>query len=477
MSVKVKKSTVVDSQPANENNAIYTMSKDATVQKAIATFQPVVVMRPTTDLKPAIRRARQHPAKQVQQLAASIQAFGFVVPVVVDGEGVIVAGHGRHLAALQMGLNLVPTISVEHLTPERKRAFALADNRLAELSTWDDETLRVELDELFALDLDFQFEVTGFEALDLDRLEKRANEPTKEVVPPVDLDRPVITKPGDLWKLGNHRLYCGSALALESYKHLMGDDRAQMVFSDPPYNVPIDGHVCGLGSVKHAEFMMASGEMSVPEFTEFLHSATALAAGFSVDGAIHYICMDWRHVCELTAAAAEIYSEQKNLIVWNKNNAGMGSFYRSKHELILVFKVGTAGHINNFGLGDGGRYRTNVWEYPGVNTFRRDRMKDLVDHPTVKPLAMVIDAVKDCSRRGGIVLDPFLGSGTTLLAAERTGRLGRGLELDPRYVDVAIRRWQVLTKQQAVLAGTDQPFDDLERAATDVTVTVAELKK
>jgi DNA modification methylase len=290
----------------------------------------------------------------------------------------------------------------------------------------------------------------------------------------VDLDRPVVTKPGDLWQLGPHRLLCGSALEPASYTALLGDERAQMAFSDPPYNVKIDGHVSGLGSVKHAEFLMASGEMTEKEFVAFLQASLKAMATFSVDGAVHYVCMDWRHVGELTAAAAGVYSEQKNLIVWNKTNAGMGTFYRSKHELIFAYKVGTAPHINNFGLGEGGRYRTNVWDYPGANTFSRDRMKDLVDHPTVKPLALVVDAIKDCSKKGGVVLDPFLGSGTTLLAAHRTGRLGRGIELDPRYVDVAVRRWQALSKQPAVLIKTGQTFDELEKLTADSVQPIPE---
>ena len=448
---------------ANENAGA--SAADKPLQEAIKAFQPVVEMRPIGEIKPSPRKARFHPDKQVQQLSASIATFGFVVPMVVDEDGTVLAGHGRYLAAKHLALATIPTVRVGHLTPERKRAFALADNRLAELSHWDDEVLKVELDELFAMELDFQIEVTGFDTLDLDRLDKPAKAVKPEVVPPVDLDRPVVTQPGDLWQLGPHRLFCGSALEEASYQHLLGEDRAQMVFTDPPYNVPVDGHVSGLGAVKHAEFLMASGEMTEKEFTTFLHDSLKQLAVFSTNGAVHYVCMDWRHVGELTAAAAGVYSEQKNLIVWNKTNAGMGSFYRSKHELIFVYKVGTAPHINNFGLGERGRYRTNVWDYPGANTFRRGRMNDLFDHPTVKPLAMVVDALKDCSNKGGIVLDPFLGSGTTLLAAQKTGRAGRGIELDPRYVDVAIRRWQALTKQQAVLLKTGQTFDELQKLA------------
>jgi len=227
--------------------------------------------------------------------------------------------------------------------------------------------------------------------------------------------------------------------------------------------VKVDGHICGLGSVKHKAFAMASGEMSEEEFIEFLRRSMRFTADFSVDGALHFICMDWRHDLELQLAARPVYGRAKQLIVWAKTNGGMGTFYRSKHELIFVFKVGEGPHINNFGLGERGRYRTNVWDYPGVNTFRRGRMEELQAHPTVKPLAMVVDALKDCSERHGIVLDPFVGSGTTLLAAEKTGRLGRGIEFDSHYADVAIRRWQKLSGQSAIHVETRESFDELAR--------------
>ncbi|MBL6613917.1 MAG: site-specific DNA-methyltransferase [Reyranella sp.] len=288
--------------------------------------------------------------------------------------------------------------------------------------------------------------------------------PKQEVVPELERDRPAVSALGDLWKLGKHLLLCGSALDPASYQRLMGDERAQMVFTDPPYNVGIDGHVCGLGSVHHQNFAMASGEMTTAEFTEFLNSFMRHAVDYSQDGAIQYICMDWRHMAEVLDAAGELY-ELKNVCVWNKTNGGMGTFYRSKHEMVFVFKVGSGPHINNFGLGEKGRYRTNVWDYAGVNTFRRGRMDELRAHPTVKPLPLVVDALKDCSKRGGIVLDPFVGSGTTLLAAEKTGRLGRAIELDPHYVDAAIGRWQVLTGQAAVHAETGKTFDELVAAS------------
>ena len=383
----------------------------------------------------------------MEQISASILKFGFLIPIVVNAKGVVLAGHGRLRAAQRLGLKEVPTIVVKHLTEELQRAFMLADNRLAELAGWDEELLRVELQEL-SLVVDFEFEVTGFDTVELDRLEapKPAKTAKPEVVPELERDRPAVSAPGDLWKLGKHLLMCGSALEQNSYLRLLGDDRAQMVFTDPPYNVAIDGHVCGLGSVRHREFSMASGEMTAPEFTGFLNSFMSHAVRHSHDGAIHFICMDWRHMGEVLDAASELY-ELKNVCVWNKTG-GLGTFYRSKHEMVFVFKAGSGPHINNFGLGEKGRYRTNVWDYPGVNTFRRGRMDELRAHPTVKPLALVVDALKDCSKRGGIVLDPFVGSGTTLLAAEKAGRVGRAIELDPHYVDAAIGRWQVLTGRQ-----------------------------
>lgn len=436
---------------------------DPQLAEALKRFEAVIEYRAVAEIKANPRNARRHSKKQVQQIAASIAEFGFLVPVLVDEDDGILAGHGRVAAATLLGVRQVPTVRVAHLTAARKRAFVLADNRLAELAEWDEEILRIELMELSGLELDFEFEVTGFDTVDLDRLDGTGPQsaPTPELVEEPDREQPAVCAPGDLWQLGRHRLHCGSALEDGAYQRLLGDERAQLVFTDPPYNVKIDGHVCGLGSVKHKAFQMASGEMSEEEFTEFLRRSMRLMADASVDGALHLVCMDWRHDLELQLAARPIHGRLKQLIVWNKTNAGMGTFYRSKHELIFVFKVGSGPHINNFGLGERGRYRTNVWDYPGVNTFRRGRMEELQAHPTVKPLPLVIDALKDCSKRGGIVLDPFAGSGTTLLAAERTGRLGRGIELDPHYVDVAIRRWQDLSGQAAIHVASGCSFDEL----------------
>lgn len=257
--------------------------------------------------------------------------------------------------------------------------------------------------------------------------------------------------------MGNHRLICGDAQLDETYSRLMLGDWAQMVFTDPPYNVKISGHVCGSGTIQHREFAMGAGEMDQAGFTQFLASALFGMGKVSVDGAIHFVCMDWRHIEELQQAGSGVYSELKNMIVWKKTNAGMGTFYRSQHELVFAYKVGSAPHINTFGLGATGRYRTNVWEYPGVNSFGANQ-KDLALHPTVKPVALVTDVIKDVSRRDDIVLDGFGGSGTTLIAAERCGRIARVVELDPIYCDVICRRYAALTGDEAVLAETGENF-------------------
>jgi DNA modification methylase len=424
-------------------------------------------------LKPANRNARTHNKKQIAQIAASIRQFGFSNPVLVDGEGRIVAGHGRVEAAKSIGMADVPTICLDHLNPTERRAYLLADNRLAELAGWDHEILAIELGELATLELDFDLEITGFESADFDRILEGGRSQLDPTERPEDLEPrgPAVSRKGDLWLLGDHRLLCADARDPSSYSDLLNGKKAQMVFTDPPYNVPITGHVGGLGKIRHPDFAMASGEMSPAEFTGFLTKVLGNLAVASTDGSIHYVCMDWRHIEELLSAGNAAYTELKNLCVWNKDNGGMGAFYRSKHELIFVFKNGKAAHINNFGLGEKGRYRTNVWDYAGTNTLRPDRMDELAMHPTVKPVALVADAIKDCSKRGGIVLDAFGGSGTTLLAAERTGRHGYLLELDPAYVDVTIRRWQAKTGGKALNQKLQAAFDELElgRACPDAT--------
>ena len=422
-----------------------------------------VTWRSIDELKPAARNARTHSKKQIEQISASIRRFGFNNPILIDADNAIIAGHGRLLAAERLGWKQVPTVRLDHLSDAEKRAYILADNKLAEKAGWDLDLLRLELQGLLEID-EFEIEITGFDTVEIDRLIEApylAEEGTEDAVPALKENEPPVSRPGDLWLLGRHRVLCGNALDAAAYDRLMEGQKAQMVITDPPFNVKVDGHVCGTGRIKHRPFLMASGEMSAPEFEAFLTTAFRHMATNSEDGAIAFAFMDWRHMSEVIAAGKSAFTELKNLIVWAKDNAGMGSFYRSQHELIFAFKNGTAPTINNFLLGETGRYRTNVWQYPGANTFRRGRLEDLADHPTVKPVALIADAIRDCSRRKGIILDPFLGSGTTILAAERTGRVARGMELDPRYVDVILRRWTAsggAPPQHAESGGT---FDDV----------------
>src|SRR5438874_1569102 len=401
-----------------------------------------IIYRKISELKPYPRNARTHSRKQINQIAASITGFGFTNPVLVDEGGQIIAGHGRVQAAKLLGLAEVPTVQIAHLSATQKRAYILADNRLAEKAGWDQEILAVELQGLQADG--FEVVLTGFVTPEIDVIldaaaDTKSDRHDDDNIPAAG---PAVTQPGDLWLLGGHRMLCGNALEGASYDNLLDGGKASLIFTDPPYNVAIDGNVGGNGQIHHRAFAMGCGEMTSPGFTSFLAQTFQHLAANSLDGSIHYICMDWRHMQEMLAAGYTVYSELKNVCIWNKNNGGMGSFYRSKHELVFVWKAGTAPHVNNFELGQHGRYRTNVWDYAGVNTFRSDRMDELQMHPTVKPVALVADAIRDCSKQGDIVLDPFCGSGTILIAAERTGRKARTLEIDPGYVDVAIRRWE-----------------------------------
>ncbi|WP_375459513.1 site-specific DNA-methyltransferase [uncultured Enterovirga sp.] len=408
---------------------------------------------PASSLRSWDRNARTHSKKQVRQIADSITRFGFTNPVLVDGEHRILAGHGPVEAAKLLGMSTVPCLRIDRLTADEKRAYVIADNKLALNAGWDEQILAEELSALLASDLDFDIGVTGFSIPAIDGLVEglQVEEPgaPEDEAPPKD--GPARCRPGDLWELGPHRLCCGNALERDVVLALMGGEQARMVFTDPPYNVPIDGHVGGSGAIKHREFAMASGEMTRAEFTAFLCTAFERLVESSLDGSIHYVCMDWRHMAEMLAAGEGVFSELKNLIVWAKDNGGMGTFYRSRHELIFAFKSGTAPHTNTFELGQHGRHRTNVWSYRGVNTFRAGRMDELALHPTVKPVQMIADAIKDVSGRGEIVLDLFGGSGSTLIAAHKTGRRAFLCELDPLYCDRILRRWEHYAGDDAVL--------------------------
>jgi DNA modification methylase len=420
-------------------------------------------------LKPYPRNARTHTRKQIHQIKQSISQFGFTNPILVDQENMVMAGHGRLEAAKALGLEKVPVIRFEHMSEAEKRAYILADNKLAENAGWDPEILKIELQNLSDLDLEFDLEITGFDTAEIELLTdgSTARKPESDHDQIPARRSPIVTSRTDLWTLGEHVVICEDARDPATYERLLGKERARVVFTDPPYNVPIEGHAGGLGAVKHPDFAMARGEMTDVEFKAFLRTTFKHLVAASIDGAIHYICMDWRHIEHVLDAAKGVYDELKNICVWNKDNGGMGSFYRSKHELVFVYKSGTEPHINAIDLGRSGRYRTNVWDYPGVNTMRAGRMDELSMHPTVKPVAMVIDALKDCSRKGDIVLDPFGGSGTTLIAAEKSRRRASIIEIDPGYVDVTIRRWEKLTGQSAIHAATGKTFSERAAAADE----------
>jgi DNA modification methylase len=404
------------------------------------------------------RETRKHPPQQIRKLAASLSRFGFVLPILIDAGGRVVAGWGLVLAARQLGLSEVPAVSLTDLSDADLRVLRLALNRMTDDAAWNPEALRLEFSDLLELEPKIDLEVSGFEIAEIDVLLDGSGVDQEDDLPTIENATAPVTHTGDLWLLGDHRLFCGDSLDSESYARMLGTDKADMMFADPPFNVPIEGHVSGLGAVKHTNFAMASGELSSAEFQSFLRTSLGHAASQSINGAIHYVCMDWRHQREILAAGDQVYSELKNLCVWNKSNAGMGSLYRSKHELVFVFKVGKRAHINNVALGRHGRHRSNVWDYAGQNALNSSVKSKLSLHPTVKPVAMIADAIRDCSDRGGLILDPFGGAGTTLIAAERTGRRARVIELDPIFVDVSIERWQRLTGGTAVHAETGQPF-------------------
>lgn len=420
---------------------------------------------PPSSLTPSSRNARTHPKRQIRKLMGSITQFGFATPIGVGDDDVLIYGHARLRAALELKLDEVPIIRLGHLSPAEQRAYLLADNRIALDAGWDEELLALEFQELEALEIDLP--MLGFDLAEIDiRLDaaKEANVNGVDAVADLIPRRrgPAVTRPGDIWQLGRHLLACGDARDPQLYELLLGDEPVDLMVADPPYNVPIDGHVCGLGKIKHREFAMAVGELSSPEFEQFLFDGLNPGATRMRDGAIAFVFMDHAHMEEIIAAGKRVFTERKTLCVWNKKVAGMGAFYRSKHELIFVFKKGAAPHTNNFSLGETGRYRTNVWDYAGITGGGPDRLDQLAMHPTVKPAALVADAILDCSRRGEIILDPFGGSGTTLIAAQKTGRVARLIEYDQLYCDTIIARFQEFTGKEATLKTCGRSFEELE---------------
>ena len=409
----------------------------------------------TGSLKPNHRNARTHPKKQIRQIAHAITNFGFVNPILIDEAGGIIAGHGRLAAAQLLAIDKVPVIEIAGLSEAKKRALMLADNRLALNSAWNEVLLAEELEFLIGAASEIDVGVTGFDISEVDILidgqkPEDDGDPCDDQLPKLR-DRYQRVKRGQIWKLGPHRLACGDARDRAIIATLMDGESAQMAFADPPYNIRISGNVSRSKKANHREFEMGSGELSKAEFTAFLSSSLASLAEFSRDGAILFVCMDWRHLDEILEAGRNAALELKNLIVWAKDNAGMGSFYRSRHELIFAFKSGTAPHVNAFELGQHGRYRSNLWQYKGTNSFKAGRKEELEIHPTTKPVQMIADAIRDVSARGDVVLDLFAGSGSTLIAAHKTGRRAFVCEIDPIYCDRIIARWEIHAKDEAEL--------------------------
>lgn len=408
------------------------------------------------------KNAKNHPESQIQQIAASIRQFGFTNPILVDENLEIIAGHGRMAAAQLLGLDTVPVIRLVHLSDAQKRAYRLADNKIAENGGWNEDLLRLEISELEQICGDMDVSITGFSDVELDILtmDNRTTADSKANNVPYIPENEIVTRPGDVWCIGDHRIICGNSLDAATFETLLGTRQADMVLQDPPYNVKISGHVCGSGNVRHKEFQMASGEMSTDEFTQFLRKNFDLCAKHSRPGALQYNFMDWRHMGEILAAGNGVFANLVNMCVWCKSSGGMGSLYRSQHELCFIFKNGKDAHINNVKLGANGRYRTNVWQYAGVNAFGRHKA-DIKMHPTVKPVEMLKDAILDVTRRDDVVLDTFLGSGSTLIAAHQSKRVCYGVELEPLYVDTAIRRYKELFGVDAVRKSDGKTYSEL----------------
>jgi DNA modification methylase len=444
----------------------HTASADRQLLKDLA-----VEFRSIESLTTNKHNARTHSREQIGKIAESIKAFGFVSPILIDANGKIIAGHGRLEAAKRLGLTKAPVAVLDWMTDAQRRAYAIADNRLAELAGWDRGLLKIELSELSLACPELDLTITGFVTPEIDQIILEGTPSAPETDARIDnvpaVSGAIVSRPGDLWQLGPHRLLCGDARAPESYQKLLGKNRAALILADPPYNVRIDGHARGLGQQRHDNFVMAAGEMSAAEFTQFLTAAFTQMAAFSVPGSLHYTFMDWRHLGEVLSAGNVVYDGLLNICVWAKNNGGMGSLYRSAHELVLVWQAGGRAHANNIQLGKYGRNRTNVWTYPGANSFGPERAELLALHPTVKPVALLADIILDASNRSDLVLDPFAGSGSTIIAAHKVGRSAAAIELDPKYVDVTIRRFERVTGEQARDVGSALTFAEMAEWRAD----------
>ena len=399
-------------------------------------------------LKKYDKNAKIHTSKQISKLVSSMKKFGVVTPILVDRNFTIIAGHGRLEALKNLNYNKIPVIMLENLSESQVRAYRLADNRIAEEAKYNSDILKIELSELTIEDeieiIDTGFDVAEVDAIILDNYGVKTEKTDKaDEIKSLEIEHKV--KIGDIWQLGNHLLLCGNSTEIISYEELMNNEKADLIITDPPYNVPIKGHVC---KTKHNEFEMASGEMSEEEFTNFSENFMKNLVKFSKNGSLHYLFIDWRGLNIFLKVGSKIYSELKNICVWNKILAGMGSFYRSQHELVCVYKNGKQPHVNNIELGKNGRYRTNVWDCKGVNSANPKSLELLKLHPTVKPVGLLHEIILDSSSIGDIVLDIFGGSGSTLLACEKAKRKARIIEISPKYCDLIIHRYKEQTKKE-----------------------------
>ena len=419
----------------------------------------------TTALSPMPGTPRQHPKSQIRALTKSFETFGQVLPLLIDAEGRIISGHAQWEVAQRLGMAEVMVVRIEYLSEPQIKALMVAMNRLGDLSSWDDAALKTILLDLHELDLDFDIEATGFTEIEIELRIEGLDDGAAELDNEITVGAgPAIAQQGDVWQLGNHLLLCANALEEASWSQLMGTDRAALVVTDPPYNVPIEGHVSGLGQHKHREFAMAVGEMNEAEFADFLRTAMGHAHSWSQPGSVHFWAMDWRHIVEIGSAGKSVYERYINMAVWVKNQPGMGSYLRSQHELFFIFAKGGAPSRNNVQLGRFGRSRSNVWHYPGAASMARttEEGNPLAMHPTVKPLALICDILLDASAKGDIIADPFAGSGTSIIAAEKLGRHARAIELDPAYCDTIIVRWQRWSGKAAVRVADGITFSTLE---------------
>jgi DNA modification methylase len=419
-----------------------------------------IVNWPIGKLTPPKVAVRKLLPAQVERVKTSMQSFGVVEPLLIRGDGEIVKGRTRFEAARQLGLEDLPCIVVDHLKDPEIRALRIALGRLAEQGEWDFAALKLEIEDLITLDA--PVEAIGFAIPEIDAL-ILPDDPDRDIdaVPSLSADQPAVTTLGQIWRLGAHRILCGDAQDPAAYQAVAGEDLARLVFTDPPYNVRISGHVT---SGDHREFAMATGEMTQEEFAAFHTAWMGACLGGLAPGGLLAGFMDWRSVELVLAAGRGLGLELLNIVVWAKTNGGMGSLWRSRHELLPVFKRPGEKHTNNVVLGKHGRWRSNVWEYPGASALGSDAREGLAAHPTVKPVALIEDALLDVTNPEDLVLDPFAGSGSTLIACETTGRRCGAIEIDPHYVDVVVRRWQALTGDQAVCGATGARFDDQHAA-------------